>query len=187
MTSLLAPLGVPPDRASQQETIIGNKSPIITAVEVESPPSSGDKSGSSSDWLVVSPYTERQHQLDLQTVDTPFRLLALALVKLDSATPDYATATYDNAFKWSDLFTELKTLAKQHGYRWTRQDFYVVEFRSKLKPNIDRPLLFALDKQSHIEATASGGLLKYWFGEPDSERRNLATCKSFLHPRSCIC
>jgi hypothetical protein len=34
-----------------------------------------------------------------------------------------------------------------------------------------------LDYESHREACESGGLLKYWFGGPSEERRNLATCK----------
>jgi len=33
-----------------------------------------------------------------------------------------------------------------------------------------------LDEGSHAEATKSGGLLKYWFGMPDEDGRNLATC-----------
>ncbi|KAK5058937.1 hypothetical protein LTR84_011201 [Exophiala bonariae] len=127
-------------------------------------------------WLIVSPYLEREHQLDLRTVDTPFRLLALALTRLEKATNDYATVKYEDAFKWSDLINHLKDLADREGYEWKRQIFYVVEFRSKLKSEIDNELLFKLDKKSHEEATACGGLLKYWYGEPDQERRNLATC-----------
>ena len=33
-----------------------------------------------------------------------------------------------------------------------------------------------VNRRSHAEATQSGGLLKYWFGVPDTEGRNLATC-----------
>lgn len=33
-----------------------------------------------------------------------------------------------------------------------------------------------VNRHSHAEATQSGGLLKYWFGVPDTEGRNLATC-----------
>ena len=42
---------------------------------------------------------------------------------------------------------------------------------------MDREKLFVLDKNSHAEAVRSGGLLKYWYGEPDAEGANLATCK----------
>jgi len=31
-------------------------------------------------------------------------------------------------------------------------------------------------RREFCEATLSGGLLKYWYGKPDAERRNLATC-----------
>jgi len=128
-------------------------------------------------WLTVSPYLEREHLLDLDSVDTPNRLLALALTELEAATPQYATVRYEEALDWDSLNVTLKSLAAKEGYRWTRHEFYVVEFRSKLKKDIDVDLLFRLDKESHIEATASGGLLKYWYGVPDENRRNLATCK----------
>lgn len=138
---------------------------------------------SSYPWLIVSPYLEREHQLDLRTVDPPYRLLALALTKLEKACNDYATVKYEDAFEWSSLMMTLKDLAGRESYQWRRQKFYVVEFRSKLKKDIDNELLFKLDKKSHEEATACGGLLKYWYGEPDSERRNLATCESTTQPK----
>ncbi|KAL2444359.1 hypothetical protein ABEF95_016407 [Exophiala dermatitidis] len=127
-------------------------------------------------WLTVSPYLEPEHQLDLESIDTPNRLLAFALTHLQAATPHYATVDYNAAFNWEDVMSELKALSAAEGYRWKRKSFYVVEFRSKLKQDIDVDLLFRLDKESHAEATASGGLLKYWYGVANSERRNLATC-----------
>ncbi|KIX93099.1 uncharacterized protein Z520_11156 [Fonsecaea multimorphosa CBS 102226] len=130
----------------------------------------------SARWLTVSPYLEPEHLLDLNSVDTPNRLLALASTQLEPASGNYATVPYEDSFDWSSLMALLKSLAAKEGYRWTRQEFYVVEFRSKLKKNIDVDLLFKLDKQSHVEATQSGGLLKYWYGVPDTNRRNLATC-----------
>lgn len=133
--------------------------------------------GASPQWLTVSPYHEPEHLLDLRTLDTPNRLLALALTTLTPATTEYATAEYKDAFDWASLMSTLKSLAETEGYRWTRQEFYVVEFRSKLYANIDVDLLFKLDKTSHAEATQAGGLLKYWYGVPSGERRNLATCE----------
>ncbi|KIW92384.1 uncharacterized protein Z519_07368 [Cladophialophora bantiana CBS 173.52] len=126
--------------------------------------------------LTVSPYLEPEHLLDLNTLDTPSRLLALASTQLEPASGKYATVPYEDAFDWSSLMATLKSLAAKEAYRWTRQEFYAVEFRSKLRRNIDVDLLFKLDKESHIEATQSGGLLKYWYGVPDMDRRNLATC-----------
>ncbi|EXJ88545.1 hypothetical protein A1O1_05475 [Capronia coronata CBS 617.96] len=127
-------------------------------------------------WLTVSPYLERDHQLDLESIDTPNRLLALALRQLQPATTEYAKVRYDEALDWRNIMSTLRILVATEGYRWTRHSFYVVEFRSKLKQNVDVDLLFKLDKESHVEATKSGGLLKYWYGTPDTERRNLATC-----------
>lgn len=128
--------------------------------------------------LIVSPYTDLEHQLDLSTVDTPNRLLALALTTLEPSTPAYATTKYSETFNWPDVFTTLRTLADAEHFEYPKTEFYVVEFRSKLKEEFDYDLLFSMDKQSHREATASGGLLKYWFGSPDTDRRNLATCES---------
>jgi hypothetical protein len=129
-------------------------------------------------WLTVSPYPEAEHLLDLNALDLPNQLFALALTELEPATAQYATVKYEEALDWNSLMITLKSLAATYRYKWTQQEFYVVEFRSKLKENIDVDLLFKLDKESHIEATASGGLLKYWYGLPDEDRRNLATCKS---------
>jgi len=133
-----------------------------------------------SEWLTVSPYHEPEHLLDLRSLDTQNRLLALALTSLEpgSASGEYAIIKYEQAFDWTKVMARLKSLAESEGIRWRRQEFYVVEFRSKLLEKIDNDLLFKLDRESHREATHSGGLLKYWFGTPDAERRNLATCQS---------
>ena len=128
--------------------------------------------------LRASPYAGPEHLLHLETLDTQNRLMALALGSLSSARPDYATASYQQAFDWNRVITLLATLAEEQRITWKKQSFYVVEFRSKLKEDIDNDRLYLLDKQSHVEATASGGLLKYWYGSPDSERYNLATCKN---------
>ncbi|ERF76567.1 hypothetical protein EPUS_05840 [Endocarpon pusillum Z07020] len=126
--------------------------------------------------IIASPYLEESHLLDLTTLDDQSRLLALALSDLTTATRDYAIAAYEKAIDLEGLMSSLRTLVIAEGSRWTEQSFYVVEFRSTLKAGIDRDLLFTLDQKSHEEATQSGGLLKYWYGEPDAERRNLATC-----------
>jgi hypothetical protein len=47
--------------------------------------------------------------------------------------------------------------------------------------------LYKLDYESHAEACESGGLLKYWFGKADGERRNLATCKFCSIAAGVIC
>ncbi|KAI1612093.1 hypothetical protein EDD37DRAFT_633707 [Exophiala viscosa] len=149
----------------------------ISATEVPQPAQTDyqDRNGRPQ-WLTVSPYLEPEHLLDLRTLDTPNRLLALALTTLIPATTEYATIRYEDAFDWAKLMSSLRSLAKMEGYRWTHQELYVVEFRSKLKADIDVDLLLKLDKFSHAEATHAGNLLKYWYGVPSPERRNLATC-----------
>ena len=128
--------------------------------------------------LITSPYLEDQHKLDLSVLDSTNRLMALALTALHSARPDYAVCEYEQAFNWSGVMEKLTSIAKEEGVVWKQQTFYVVEFRSKLKEVIDTDLLYQLDKQSHAEAVESGWLLKYWYGSPDGERQNLATCES---------
>lgn len=130
--------------------------------------------------LRASPYAGPEHLLHLDNLGTQSRLMALALSSLSPARPDYATTDYQRAFGWEQVIGLLATLAKEQRVTWKKQSFYVVEFRSKVKENIDNDRLYLLDKQSHMEATASGGLLKYWYGSPDSERHNLATCENFL-------
>lgn len=142
------------------------------------PSDSNITSNHQPDFLTSSPYLEDGHLLDLNTLDTQSRLFALALTTLHPRGPDYATAKYEDGLDLDGIVTELKKLARTAGIQWVEQDFYVVEFRSQLKSKIDNALLFKLDKESHKEANISGGLLKYWYGEPDAVRRNLATCKS---------
>lgn len=51
--------------------------------------------------LVVSPYEDEAHLLDLRTVDTANQLLAKALVGLKCLRDDYATAPYVEIFNVS--------------------------------------------------------------------------------------
>ena len=127
-------------------------------------------------FLVVSPYTSNPHLLDLRTLDISQQLLARALTHLQAVREDYATASYVDSFNWTAVLARLKTLVQQNNHHWRRQDFYIVVFRSQVPPTTSRLELGELDQRSHAEATKSGGLLKYWFGNPDIHGRNLATC-----------
>lgn len=126
--------------------------------------------------LIISPYNDDLHLLDLATLDTPNRLLAKALTSLKPTRDDYATAEYTESFNWSFVHKTLRELATAEGYKWKKQSFYVVAFRSRLQSTADTSYLHELDFNSLAEATVSGGLLKYWFGTKDGELRNLATC-----------
>ena len=129
--------------------------------------------------LISSPYPDLANQLRLTDLSTPNQLFARALTILRPTRPDYATAPYLESFNWNEVFNLLRSLSEQADHHWSGEtSFYVVIFRSKLQAGIDRERLGLLDQKSHEEACASGGLLKYWFGETDGERRNLATCES---------
>jgi hypothetical protein len=126
--------------------------------------------------LIVSPYNDDTHLLDLTTLDIPNQLLAKALTVLKPTRPDYATAEYSSSFNWPVVLEVLRQLAAEAGYQWAEQSFYVVTFRSRLSPSADSSRLHDLDYHSLAEATSSGGLLKYWFGAKDKRLENLATC-----------
>ncbi|KAL8780697.1 MAG: hypothetical protein Q9213_006343 [Squamulea squamosa] len=128
------------------------------------------------DLLVVSPYTSRPHLLDLTLLNHAQNLLAKALTILAPVTDAYATSPYISSFNWVAVFSLLAASAKAERYTWRKQFFYVIIFRSQVPPSTNRADLAALDMKAHAEAMQSGGLLKYWFGTPDADGRNLATC-----------
>ncbi|KAJ5185635.1 hypothetical protein N7491_006495 [Penicillium cf. griseofulvum] len=126
--------------------------------------------------LIASPYNSIPHLLDISELGQQDRLFALALTYLKPIRDDYATAEYTESFNWTDVFDLLRTFSQAEDHTWTSQSYYVVIFRSILLPDIDSEHLYDLDAQSHQEAVASGGLLKYWFGAKNDQHRNLATC-----------
>ncbi|KAI9840045.1 MAG: hypothetical protein M1819_000238 [Sarea resinae] len=126
--------------------------------------------------LVVSPYTEGPHLLDLESYSQPVKLLAKALTVLSPVRPDYATASYVESFNWDQVVETLRQAAANDDFQWEKQSFYVVAFRSRIPRTTNYEDLARLDLEAHMEATKSGGLLKYWFGLPDADGRNLATC-----------
>ncbi|KAF2226861.1 hypothetical protein BDZ85DRAFT_191410 [Elsinoe ampelina] len=157
------------------------KAAISTVTEVDSSDSEAEFEHApsydlSASHLITSPYPDFANQTRLTDLSLSCRLLSFALTNMAPIRPDYSTADYMESFNWNVCFAELRKLCAQTGYRWQRQEFYVVIFRSKLKLGADRTRLGELDQHSHAEACQSGGLLKYWFGECNGERRNLATC-----------
>jgi hypothetical protein len=131
------------------------------------------------DLLQASPYSDRPHLLDLTTLTKPLQLFAEALTAMRWIKQEFATSPYDKAFNWDsvvDTFSRTINVEQPHNIP-EKLDFYVIVFRSKVNQYADRQLLGELDKAAHLEAVESGGLLKYWFGEPDEAGRNLATCK----------
>ncbi|MCJ1406943.1 hypothetical protein MMC19_001013 [Ptychographa xylographoides] len=128
--------------------------------------------------LVVSPYLSEPHLLDILSLSKPNQLLAKALTLLQPIRDDYATAAYSESFNWPIVMGALRKMtALEDNYRWD-ETFYIIVFRSQIPNTTDRSHLTHLDKLSHAEAMANRGLLKYWFGVPDLQGRNLATCES---------
>ena len=135
-----------------------------------------------SQWLVVSPYSNKPHLLDLSAVEPAQALLARALTTMTPICDNYATAPYTESFNWTEVMLSLKKFVTCGNYYWKTRTFFIIVFRSQVKPQTDRSRLGDLDERSHAEAMRSGGLLKYWFGVPDANYRNLATCESLDSP-----
>jgi hypothetical protein len=110
--------------------------------------------------LIQSPYTEKGHQLDLDTLDNENESLARALTILTATRQDYATASYNDSFNWPEVIDELRYLVKESGRGFKETTFYIVAFRSQIKPSTDYSHLGQLDKAAHKEAIDSGGFLK---------------------------
>lgn len=148
-------------------------------LKAESPLGGGKSytTATADDKLIVSPYNSPLHLLELKRYDHATQLFAKALTILKPIREDYALADYVESFNFESIFELLKQLSKAEGHVWRKRDFYVVTFRSQLKPDADSDRLFELDSHSHAEATESGGLLKYWYGIKNEDLRNLATCK----------
>lgn len=138
---------------------------------------SRDPTAARSSHLISSPYNNPGHYLDLATLDTPNLIFAKALTALKPLCADYATAPYLTSLDFPTVLSLVRSLSREADYAWKKHSFYVVIFRSQLKADIDNDLLYKLDYESHREACESGGLLKYWFGKTNGERRNLATCE----------
>jgi len=114
----------------------------------------------SKEFLIISPYIEAPHLLDLSTVEPQAQLLAIALTGLESVREDYATAPYGEIFNWSEVMATLHQLCVTKEQTWTEQNFYIVVFRSQIPPTTDYSHLGVLDKAAHAEAMRSGGFLK---------------------------
>ncbi|KAJ3577353.1 hypothetical protein NPX13_g3215 [Xylaria arbuscula] len=110
------------------------------------------------DLLIISPYTEREHLLDLKTLDMENAIVAQALVHLKCLRSDYATAPYIDTFNWGEVMEQVKRLAQQKEHSWKGSSFFVVAFRSPNPPD---------------DSLRGPG---YWFGSPDKDGKNLATC-----------
>ncbi|PWN18266.1 hypothetical protein BCV69DRAFT_285241 [Microstroma glucosiphilum] len=81
--------------------------------------------------------------------------------------PNSSAAIIFKTFNWSSLRLPLSL---QH-------EWYGVTFRSIRRAASASLSLYQADRLSHEEAVSSGGLILYWYGQPDAETgENLATC-----------
>jgi hypothetical protein len=78
---------------------------------------------------------------------------------------DYAVAPLLESFNWAEC------LASVEDANW-----YVVAFRSVRSGDADDQLLYELDARAHEEAIAHEGLLHYFSGELDADRRCVSFC-----------
>jgi hypothetical protein len=148
---------------------------VTSAEEAQTDEPNGQPSTSSL--LISSPYNNPGHYLDLQDLDISNLIFSKALTALKPVREDYATAQYTESLDFPTVLHLVKNFSNDEKFQWKETSFYVVIFRSQLKEQTDNDLLYKLDYESHREACESGGLLKYWFGKPNAERRNLATCE----------
>ena len=139
-------------------TVLSN-SPIISCSTYET-----------GKFIASSSYLD--HLLDLTTLDAASKELALLLQEL-KPNEGHLDKPFCEAFNWSTTFSKIS-------HNFSSKEFYIVAFRSHLaRLPIHSELivkLHAQDKACHFEANESGGLLKYWFSDPDSNGRNLSAC-----------
>ena len=88
-----------------------------------------------------------------------------ALDDLRPIREDYAIAPILESFNWAEC------LGSVEGADW-----YMVAFRSVRNGDADDRLLYELDARAHEEAISHTGLVHYFGGELDAERRCLSFC-----------
>ena len=80
------------------------------------------------------------------------------------ATPIYRNYMHrpvTESFDWPAIVAHAQTIAEP-----TSGTYYLVVFRSTLKPDTDRELVRGLDEAAHNEAKASASLMYYFAGDP---------------------
>lgn len=130
-----------------------------------------------------SPYGEEGHLLDLSRLEVEYRILASALQSFyPKNSLNYANSSYLESFNINEVIELVRSYVKRLKTTFNDTSVYIIVFRSTLFEEVQksadhRQVLAEVDRASHLEANASGGLLKYWFGTPtDTNGSNLATC-----------
>ncbi|KAF8474756.1 hypothetical protein BDZ91DRAFT_711640 [Kalaharituber pfeilii] len=177
--------------SSQPNCTTGPITARITVSDTLPPPVSPLPVYPTSHKLISSPYTTEENILDLSALSPEYRLFALALSEMRNIVPTYATSPYTVSFNWGEVVSTFRALHEHYagsevlpgiapGAPLPRTTAYAIVFRSRRAVPLvvaDGERLGELDLPAHAEANKSGGLLKYWYGVPDSDTgRNLATC-----------
>ncbi len=84
------------------------------------------------------------------------------LVPID---PRYATIPIEAGFNWRECLSDVDS-----------GQWYLVAFRSLRREGADNEKLLAFDDRAYREAMDSAGLLHYFRGEMDADRRCLSVC-----------
>jgi hypothetical protein len=109
-----------------------------------------------------------------------------ALQVFDKKNESYAIEEidYEQSLTISATVERLRELVKQEpNFIWTRKTYFIVAYYSRLRAGLDQShyrALAELDERAFCEGMQSKALIKYWYGNPDSVGRNLATCKSIM-------
>lgn len=93
--------------------------------------------------------------------------VAQAIAQLRPITQTPAHTPLPEAFNWNEIARALQPFAV---------DWFVVAFRSIRKATACVDTLHVADALAHAEARTSGGLLAYYYGGIEAERRCLAMC-----------
>ena len=88
-----------------------------------------------------------------------------AFAGLVPVAPDYATRPIGEAFNWEPCLAGVD-----------EGEWYVVAFRSSRRPDADDALLDEMDGRAFAEASSFSGLLHYFSGTMDEDRRCLSMC-----------
>jgi hypothetical protein len=99
--------------ANQSPPYVEKESAYVSATSI-----SRELDGS---YLIVSPYTEDDHLLRLDSVEPQCQFIARALTVMQVLRPDYATSPYFETFNWPEVIAQLRQILTSNGHKWQEQ------------------------------------------------------------------
>lgn len=94
-------------------------------------------------WTVQSPYTEKEHQLNLDTLNFECAVLTQTLALIEASRDDYVADSYAESFNWANVTVELKRAVRESDENFRETSFYIVAFRSQKSPALSTAILDA--------------------------------------------